>query len=544
MKTKYHRVPLLLFLIAAISLACLIPTKKGDQGSEPPKSPTAADSPDDFSTVEKIVYDEGGFEFTPIQGWDVICSMGIIQMKAPDAHEEYGSAFLITAGDNDTEMTTEEAFKKFQDESTGAKIGKAKKVKVGGFSALQAELTSQQGGEEIKAIALTSMLTARRQFTMMASAPADRWSTDITPHFEKVRDSIKFISIIPGAGCPAGTIELDSDSESEMDWDLELETDEPESDFVMEDGLLRQWAAKARASSQYGNPSWAASQATGAPDVDECSDSVKAWASASSNTKEWIELTYEIPVYPTEITIYMSYNPSQVTEVQIIDVQGKAYTVIEAEPEEVPYCPDAYQISLELTKKILVNKVKIFIDQSVLGLGWNEIDAVELVGYPEEGAVLPPLSKPSSGGSSSGSVNSPYQPGELASGTFAYDVTGYENDAIKGKNVMYQSTKDTYVIGMLSDNGRYSVTLFLPKDGLKKGVVDLIPYAQAGLSKQNSAAIAINAFLYIADSGQIDIQSDPATGKLTGVFSFQAHSKDFDDRSVEVSGAFKDIPLK
>jgi len=541
MKSKYHRVPLLLFLITVISLACLIPTKKSDTGSDSPKS-SATKASGDTGAVDKIVYEEGGFEFIPIQGWDVICAMDMIQMKAPDAHEEYGPMFLFMVGDNDTEMTTEEAFKKFQDESTAAKIEQAQKVKVGGFSALQAELTSQQGGDEIKAIALTSMLTARRQFTMMASAPAERWSTDITPYFEKVRNSIKFISIKPGAGCPAGTIELGFDSELDMDWDLE--SDEPESNFVMEDGLLRQWASEARASSQYSDSSWAAFQATGAPNVDECSDSGKAWASAASNSKEWIELTYEVPVYPTEITIYMSYNPSQVTEVQIIDVQGKAYTVVETEPVDVPYCPDAYEITLELTKKILVNKVKIFIDQSVLGLGWNEIDAVELVGYPEEGAVLPPPSKPSGGGTSSGSVNSPYQPGELASGTFAYDVTGYENDAIKGSNVIYQSTESTYVIGLISDGGRYSVTLFLPKDGLKEGVIDVIPYEQAGYTKQNSAAIAINAFLYIADGGQIDIQSDPATGKLTLVFSFQAHSKDFDDRSVEVSGAIKDIPLK
>ena len=30
----------------------------------------------------------------------------------------------------------------------------------------------------------------------------------------------------------------------------------------------------------------------------------------------------------------------------------------------------------------LVHGVRITVDQSVLGLGWNEIDAVELVGIP------------------------------------------------------------------------------------------------------------------------------------------------------------------
>ncbi|MBI4928637.1 MAG: hypothetical protein HY835_12785, partial [Anaerolineae bacterium] len=48
----------------------------------------------------------------------------------------------------------------------------------------------------------------------------------------------------------------------------------------------------------------------------------------------------------------------------------------------------------------------------------------------------------------------------------------------------------------------------------------------------------------VVDSGQIDIQSDPKTGKLTGVFSFKAHSKDFPDRMIEVTGAVNNIPLK
>jgi len=537
MKTRYYRAPLLLFLIATISLACLIPSQKDDQGSDPANPPAAVDSPGNASAAEMIVYEEGGFQFTPIPDWEIICAIGIIQMKAPDADAELGPVFIITAGDNNTEMTTEEAFEKFKNESPDSEVGKAKKVKVGGFPALQAELTTQQGGKEIKATALTSMLTAKRQFAMIASAPADRWEDDIAPYFDEVRDSIQFIAAVPDAGCPVGTTGVDFAPEPGS------EDGQPESGSTTEDGLLRQWAVQARASSQYGDPDWAASQAIGEPDVENCEDSVKAWASASPDTKDWIELTYATPVYPTEINVYMSYNPSQVVEIQIIDVQGKAYTVIETEPEEVPYCPDVYQISLELTKKILVDKVKIFIDQSVLDLGWNEIDAVELVGIPEGGAVPPPA-KPQSGGSSGGGVNSPYQPGELDSGAYAYDVTGYENDSIKGSNVQYQSTENTYVVGLISGTERYIVSLFLPKTGLKKGVTGLIPYDQSLATKNPTAAIYINAFLYIADNGEIDIQSDPATGKLTGVFSFKAHSKDFPDRSVEVAGAVKDIPLK
>jgi hypothetical protein len=39
-------------------------------------------------------------------------------------------------------------------------------------------------------------------------------------------------------------------------------------------------------------------------------------------------------------------------------------------------------IGVDLAQDVRTQTVKILIDQSVLGLGWNEIDAVELVGAP------------------------------------------------------------------------------------------------------------------------------------------------------------------
>lgn len=96
----------------------------------------------------------------------------------------------------------------------------------------------------------------------------------------------------------------------------------------------------------------------------------------------------------------------------------------------------------------------------------------------------------------------------------------------------------------MSPTGRYVVSLFLPKTGLKKGLTQLNPYDQTQFTKSYTAAIVINAFLYIVDGGEIDIQSDPSSGLLTAVFSFTAHSKDFPDREIEVVGALRDVPLK
>ena len=144
-------------------------------------------------------------------------------------------------------------------------------------------------------------------------------------------------------------------------------------------GELRQWATAARASSEYGSGSnWTAQSATGAPDVTTCSDDVKAWASQGDDTVEWIELTYATPVNATLVRVLQTYNPTQIVKIELIDTDGKTHSVYNEKPKKVT-CPQTLSISFQKTD-YKVNRVKITIDQSVLGLGWNEIDAVELIG--------------------------------------------------------------------------------------------------------------------------------------------------------------------
>ena len=146
---------------------------------------------------------------------------------------------------------------------------------------------------------------------------------------------------------------------------------------------IRQWAASAFASSSYGDFSWAPEQATGEPNVSDCEDNSLAWASLSSDTLEWIELSYDVPVVPTEINIYQSYNPSQVIEVDIISTDGSTYIAWQGDPEPVKHCPDVMSITIDLEEEFMIDTVVVFIDQNILGLGWTEIDAVELVGNQE-----------------------------------------------------------------------------------------------------------------------------------------------------------------
>jgi hypothetical protein len=154
---------------------------------------------------------------------------------------------------------------------------------------------------------------------------------------------------------------------------------------------VRQWAMEAVASTEYGSEDWSAAKATGVTDTYECGDNTTAWASSSSNTVEWINLYINTPMVLTEINVVETYNPDQVTQVDLIDMQGQYVTVYSAQPKQINEpCP--YFLTIPVNQSnILAQGVRITIDQSVLGLGWNEIDAVEMIGTIGEGTPVRPV---------------------------------------------------------------------------------------------------------------------------------------------------------
>ena len=145
-------------------------------------------------------------------------------------------------------------------------------------------------------------------------------------------------------------------------------------------GEVRQWAVKASASSEFLEDKWSAMQAAGKPDTFTCSDSATAWAAAEKDTIEWIELEYAEAVMPVEVNIFQNYNPSQVTEVAVLTEDGERLVIWEGYPERVKDCPDMMTVTVDTAFNKPVKKVRVTLDQRVNGWGWNEIDAVELVG--------------------------------------------------------------------------------------------------------------------------------------------------------------------
>jgi sugar lactone lactonase YvrE len=125
----------------------------------------------------------------------------------------------------------------------------------------------------------------------------------------------------------------------------------------------------------------------GAPNVSSCGDDINAWASESSSGVDWLEVSYIVPVVPTEINIYESYNPHQIVKVEVLDTASTYHTVYTGDPQAVDTCPYIFTVEVRNADYQAV-AVKISIDQSVLGTSWNEIDAVELVGMGDA-ALLP-----------------------------------------------------------------------------------------------------------------------------------------------------------
>ncbi|PDV97265.1 NHL repeat-containing protein [Candidatus Chloroploca asiatica] len=141
--------------------------------------------------------------------------------------------------------------------------------------------------------------------------------------------------------------------------------------------LIRQWASEATASSFYA-PDYDPAGATGPPDVVGCQDSPNAWAAATPDTLETLELRYATPVFAVGVVIYHSFNPDFVNQIELIDERGEVFTVYTGEPGPSETCPLAREITFPQTLTRIVG-VRLTIDQRS-GANWNEIDAVELLG--------------------------------------------------------------------------------------------------------------------------------------------------------------------
>ncbi|MFZ4827781.1 MAG: hypothetical protein ACOYLB_10530 [Phototrophicaceae bacterium] len=143
-------------------------------------------------------------------------------------------------------------------------------------------------------------------------------------------------------------------------------------------GEIRQWASTAKGSTQFSATDWSAQQATGAPNSLTCADAATAWASATVADNERLILRYDEAVYPTQVNIFQNYGRGSIVSVAIMTEGGQEIALANSQDTDTS-CPGVFSLAIPpMTER--VNGVIVYVDQVAMG-EWNEIDAVELVGY-------------------------------------------------------------------------------------------------------------------------------------------------------------------
>jgi len=148
-----------------------------------------------------------------------------------------------------------------------------------------------------------------------------------------------------------------------------------------------QWAITADASSTYAGENaskeaaWSPYKMVGKPDVETFGDNGNAWASKDADRGiEWVKLTFPKTVNATEIRIRQTYGPGAIIKIELIDDKGSSHTVWEGvdktkyEPNKIKYFAATFDKTDYKTKVVKITLATNSVP------GWNEIDAVQLVG--------------------------------------------------------------------------------------------------------------------------------------------------------------------
>lgn len=124
-------------------------------------------------------------------------------------------------------------------------------------------------------------------------------------------------------------------------------------------------------------PSWSPGQAAGPPNTEQHGDYATAWASQSPDAgPEWLQLKYGRSVEISEINIHESYNPGALAKVSAVMPDGSQKVLWQGteDPED-----GIIERAVKVPPGIRSDQIRIELDTSRVP-GWNEIDAVELVG--------------------------------------------------------------------------------------------------------------------------------------------------------------------
>lgn len=127
---------------------------------------------------------------------------------------------------------------------------------------------------------------------------------------------------------------------------------------------------------------WSAAQAAGPPDTLSAGDHPTAWASATPDGgPEWLELTYPRAVSVERIRIVETHNPGAVIRVVGLLPSGGEVGLWEG---HVPMRNAPAILDIRISEPLITDRIRLELDTSLVS-GWNEIDAVELLGTDGSG---------------------------------------------------------------------------------------------------------------------------------------------------------------
>ncbi len=173
-----------------------------------------------------------------------------------------------------------------------------------------------------------------------------------------------------------------------QDADKEQKIKEAMEEDKLVNDTLGQWAVDADASSSYGdetskdkNSPYTKYMMLGKPNCENYGDDGRAWAPKEADKGiEWVTLTYEKPVNATEVRIRQNVGPGAIIKVELIDTDGKNHTVWEG-PDKTKYAENKIQYLIAKFDKTAYKSKMVKITMATNAVpGWNEIDAVQLVG--------------------------------------------------------------------------------------------------------------------------------------------------------------------
>jgi len=122
--------------------------------------------------------------------------------------------------------------------------------------------------------------------------------------------------------------------------------------------------------------SWGPEQATGAPNTMVAGDQPTAWAPLQQDAgPEWLRVEFGKAVEVAEVRIRETFNPGAISKV--IAVDGGVERVLWEGVEEIRPAPCEFVVTAK--GGISTRSIVVHLDTARVS-GWNEIDAVELVG--------------------------------------------------------------------------------------------------------------------------------------------------------------------